>query len=117
MTSPLNVFAQLSILGGNGEEISVSAKDEIITIDFASFWVGRSLLKSQFSNRNKREIMLQKLQNGLQYADLALEFRVARQLIIARLTPQSRPNWLSRWLGYGPLELKPWPILLSLFRR
>jgi hypothetical protein len=116
MTGPLNVFAQLSILGGNGEEISVSAKDEIITIDFASFWVGRSILKSQFSNRNKRETMLQRLQNGLQYADLALEFRVARR-VIARLSPQSRPNWLSRWLGYGPLELKLWPILLSLFHR
>jgi hypothetical protein len=116
MTGPLHVFAQLSILGGNGEEILVSAKDEIITIEFASLWVGRSILKSQFSNREKRETLLQKLQNGLQTADLALEFRVARR-VIARLSPQSQPNWLSRWLGYGPLELKLLPILLSLFRR
>lgn len=116
MNAPLNVFAQLSVLSDRGETISVSAEDEIITVDFPDFWTSRALVKRQFPNRADRETSIDKLHNGLKQTDLAIEFRVARRLV-ARLNPQSQPNTLSRLLGVAPVELLPIPLLLCLFQR
>lgn len=115
MGAPLNVFAQLSLVAENGQAISVSAENEIITVTLPNLWIGRSILK-QFSNRQKRGEMLENLYSGLLYTDLAIEFRIS-QRIIAQLRPESRPSFLSRLFGFGRIELKIIPILLSLFKR
>jgi hypothetical protein len=116
MSVPLNVFAQLSVLSDGGDTISVSAEDNIITVDFPDFWTSRALVKRQFPKRANRETSIDKLHSGLKQTDLSIEFRVARRLV-ARLNPQSQPNMLSRWLGVSPVELLPVPLLLSLFQR
>jgi hypothetical protein len=116
MNTPLNVFAQLSVLSDRGETISVSAEDEIITVDFPDFWTSRALVKRQFPNRANRESSISKLHNGLKQTDLAIEFRVAKRLV-ARLNPQSQPNVVSRLLGVAPVELLPVPLLLSMLQR
>lgn len=115
VNAPLNVFAQLSMLNDTGEAISVSAENQIIWVDMPSVALSRSLSKQYMSRRAAREKLLHNVHEGLKYADLAVEFRVAKR-IVARLRPQSRPNFLSRLLGYGPLELQPIPILLALLR-
>ena len=115
MNAPLDVFARLSVAAENGEEISVNAEKEIITVILPNLWIGRSVLK-QFSSREKRGEMLDNLHGGLKYADLTIQFRISQRLI-AQLRPQSRSSFLSRFLGFGPVELKIVPILLSLLKR
>lgn len=115
MNAPLDVSAQLSLTDENGKEISVIAEKEIITVTLPSLWVGRPILR-QLSNRRQRTWMMEHFHYSLKHADLMVEFRIADR-IIALIGPQSRPGLLSRIMGFGPVELKIVPILLSLFKR
>ena len=115
MNAPLDVSAQLSLTDENGKEISVIAEKEIITVTLPSLWVGRPILR-QLTNRRQRTGMMEHFHYSLKHADLMVEFRIADR-IIALIGPQSRPGLLSRIMGFGPVELKIVPILLSLFKR
>ncbi len=113
--APLNVFADLRVETDIGREILVSADAEVVTVTLPSLWVGRPMLQ-QLSNRQRRAGLLEHVHGGLKRADLVIEFRIAHR-VIALIGPQSRPNLLTRLLGFGPIELKIVPILLSLFKR
>lgn len=115
MSAPLDVSARLSLTDENGKEISVSAEKEIITVMLPSLWVGRPMLR-QLTNRRQRIWMMENVHSGLKHADLRIEFRIAHR-VIALIGPQSRPGLVSRIVGFGPVELKIVPILLSLFKR
>jgi hypothetical protein len=115
MNAPLDVFARLSLVDGEGKEISVRAEDEVITVTVPSLWIGRPVLK-QLSDRQRRQRLIGYAHDGLDRADLMVELRVSQRLI-ARIGPRARPGLWSRLLGLGPVELKIVPILLSLFKR
>ena len=53
MSTPLNVFAQLSLTDENGKEMSVSAENEIITVMIPSLWATRPMFRL-FTNRQQR---------------------------------------------------------------
>ena len=114
MSEPLDVSARLSLTDENGNEISVSAEKEIITVMLPSLWVASPMLR-QLTNRRRRTWMMENVHGGLKHADLRIEFRIAHR-VVALLGPQSRPSWLSRIVGVGPVELKIVPILLSMFK-
>jgi hypothetical protein len=114
MSAPLDVSGRLSLTDENGETILLSAEKEIITVMLPSMWVGRPILR-QLTNRRQRSWMIENVHGGLKLADLMIEFRIADR-VIALIAPQSRPGLVSRILGFGPVELKIVPILLSLFK-
>ena len=114
MSAPLDVSARLSLTDENGNEISVSAEKEIITVMLPSLWVCPPMLR-QLSNRQERTWMMENFYRGLEHADLMIEFRIAHR-VIALIGPHSRPGLVSRIVGFGPVELKIVPILLSLFK-
>jgi hypothetical protein len=115
MNAALNVTGHLSLINENGKEISVIAEKEIITVMLPSLWVGRPMLQ-QFTNQRQRSWMIGNVHDGLKLTDLMLEFRIADR-VVALIGPQSRSGLISRILGFGPVELKIVPILLSLFKR
>jgi hypothetical protein len=115
MNAPLDVFARLSVVDEKGKEISVNADKEIVTVMLPSLWIGRPVL-GQLADRQRRTWLLDTLHDVLKTSDLAIEFRIAHR-VIALIGPQSKPGFLSRIVGLGPLELKIVPILLSLFKR
>jgi len=115
MNAPLDVSGKLSLTDENGKEISVSAEKEIITVTLPSLWVGRPMLR-QLSKRRQRTWMVENVYGGLKHVDLLIEFRIANK-IIARVGPQTHSGLIARMLGFGPVELKIVPILLSLLKR
>lgn len=115
MSTPLDVSAWLSLTDENGNEISVSAENEIITVMLPNLWIVRPILR-QFTNRRQRNCMIENVHSGLKHTDLMIEFRIANR-VIALIGPHSRPGFISRIVGVGPVELKIFPILLSLFER
>ncbi|MFT6140040.1 MAG: hypothetical protein ACJAXN_001240 [Psychromonas sp.] len=115
MNAPLNVSAQLSLTDESGKQILLSAEKERITVTLPSLWVGRPILR-QLSNPRQRTRIIENVYGGLKLTDLTIEFRIADR-VIALIAPQSRPDLVSRVLGFGPVELKIVPILLSFFKR
>lgn len=115
MSTPLDISAQLSLTDENGKQILVSAEKEIITVILPSLWVVRPMLR-QLSNRRQCTWMMENVHGGLKHADLMIEFRIAHR-VIALIGPHSRPGLVSRIVGFGPVELKIVPLLLSLFKR
>ncbi|MFT6924704.1 MAG: hypothetical protein ACJAZP_000262 [Psychromonas sp.] len=115
MSYPLDVSGRLSLTDENGKQILVTAEKQTITVTLPSLWVGHPMLR-QLSNRRQRTSMMENIYGGLKHADLMIEFRIADR-IIALVGPQSRPGFLSHLVGFGPVELKIVPILLSLFKR
>jgi len=114
MPAPLDVFAALSLTTDDGKVISVQGEKNIVAVELPDVWSSYSLIR-RFAAPEQRPVMLGNMQQGLLMADLTLEFRVSSRRI-ARLRPQSRPNWLSRLLGLGSLEINPFALLLAVFR-
>ena len=115
MSDALDVSARLSLTNENGKEILVSAEKEIITVMLPSLWFAHTML-AQFTDRCQRIWLMENVYGGLKHADLMIEFRIADRLI-ARIGPDSFPGFVSRIVGFGSVELKILPILLSLLKR
>ncbi len=112
---PLAVTADLSLQSANGEAVTVTADGAVVTVTLAHLRLHpgqRGLL----ANCRRRAAMLARLQRGLQVADLTLQVKL-RETLLAQLAPHSQPTALSRLLGLGPMQVRPWPMLRALLRQ
>ena len=113
--APLAVTAELSLQAATGEAVTVTADGAVVTVTLPHLRLHPGRLGLPV-DRKGREAMLARLQRGLQVVDLTLQVRV-RETLLAQLAPHSQPGALSRLLGLGPLQLRPWSVLRALLRR
>ena len=112
---PLAVFADLSLLSADGDAITVTAAESVITVTLPRLWSSRWAL-GPLADRSQRRPLLASLHHALQVADLTVLIEVRRQ-VVAKLRPQSQPTRLSRLLGLGAVEVRLIPCLRALLRR
>ena len=112
--APLAVSAQLSLLAGSGDAITVTATDSLIVVALPRLSSLRSAMGPLADRRQRRHLMA-RLQDGLRVADLTVHFRV-KSYLVAQLRPESEGTWLSRLLGLGGMEVRVIPCLLALLR-
>lgn len=114
MSRSLDVIGDLSLLSGDGIEISVRANGQVIELGMATLAHGYSLA-NRISNRQQRAQLLEHLQTALTKSDLILHIRVAKR-VVALLTPNSRPTFLAKLSGVAPVEIKPLALLLAILK-
>jgi hypothetical protein len=112
--APLAVFVQLSLLTTTGDAITVTAADTVITVTLPRLRLRHAVL-GPLADRGQRCRLLASLHEGLQIADLTVQFQVRRR-VVAQLRPQSQPTLVSRLLGLGAVEVRIIPYLLALLR-
>ncbi len=113
--APLAVFANLSLHAADGQAITVTARESVITVALPRLW-SRQWVLGPLADRSQRHALLARAHSALQMADLTLQFQVRRQ-VVALLAPQSRPTRLSRLLGLGAMQVRLVPCLRALLGR
>ncbi len=109
MRHGIDVFAQLSLISGQGTEVLVDGDKDIIAVIFPNLQAARQFLK-QFPGSTNRRKILARLHEGLRLSDLKLQVKVSH-LVIAQLTPSSQGGLASRLAGLDPVELRVLNIL------
>ena len=115
MTTPLDVFADLSLLA-NGEGVQVSAEGDTIVVDLPSLRAGSVLLGLVPAQGSQRAAYAEQIQDALRMADLTAEMRVQGDTVV-RLGAKARPGAVSRLLQLGPAEVRPATALSGAVRR
>jgi hypothetical protein len=110
MQRHLDVFAQLSLIAGDGAELLVHADKDIVSLTLPNLRIARRLFK-QVPTRGNRTAALAHLQEGLKISDLTLHIKISHHLV-AQLSPRSRSTFIARLLGLEPMEFR----LLALLR-
>ena len=95
--APLAIHADLSLLWADGAVVTVTATGTVIDVTLPQLW-SRHWAFGPLADRRQRQLLLSRLQRGLQIADLTLRFRV-RHHLVAQLRPHQHPTRLSRLLG------------------
>jgi hypothetical protein len=103
------------VLSLGNDDFLVNAAEDKIVVHLPSWRAGLAVMRFQ-SARGGWSRLLTQIQRGLTVADLRVQFRLAGR-IVARLGIEARPGILSRLLGLGALELRPFQLLLSVWSR
>jgi hypothetical protein len=114
MLAPLALSARLVLSLGNDDFLVNAAEDKIV-VHLPSWRAGLAVMRFQ-SARGGWSQLLTQAQRGLTRADLQMQFCLAGKLV-ARLGADARPGILSWLFGLGPLELRPFQLLLSVWSR
>jgi hypothetical protein len=112
---PLAIDADLSLVAADGRVVTVTATGTVIDVTLPQLW-SRHWAFGPLADRRQRQLLLSRLQRGLQIADLTLRFRV-RHHLVAQLRPHQHPTRVSRLLGVGALEIYALPAVRALFGR
>lgn len=115
MPHSLSVEADFSLEAADGSTLHIEADSDRVIVHLPHF---RAVCENAGLYRGKAVRMqaLHRLQQGLQISDLTLDIMVRRHRV-ARLAPDSRGSWLSRWLGLGTMALFPLGVLRALLTR
>jgi hypothetical protein len=115
VTNPLDITGQCILAIDDGEEIRLKAQHDTIVVDLPNVRAGLTLLKS-WPAHGGHKVLLARLQKGLTFADLDLQFQLKGKMI-ARLGARTRPRLVSHILRLGALELHPLRIIFAWWRR
>ena len=107
MPSDFDISASLDV-SIDRDTIAVHAAQNRIQIDVPKLRSAIVHLKPWLS-RSKRHIILHRVHAALTAAGLEVHIRLAGRTI-ARLGAAAHPGLISRLLGYGPVELRPFSI-------
>jgi hypothetical protein len=112
---PLTIRADLSLRTADGEAVAVTSTGTVVDVTLPRLW-SRHWAVGPLADRRQRQLLLARLQRGLQAADLTLRFKV-RQHVVAQLGPHSQATRLSRLLGLAAVDVYVMPALRALFGR
>jgi hypothetical protein len=112
---PLTIRADLSLRTADGEAVAVTSTGTVVDVTLPRLW-SRHWAVGPLADRRQRQLLLARLQRGLQAADLTLRFKV-RQHVVAQLGPHSQGTRLSRLLGLAAVDVYVMPALRALFGR
>jgi hypothetical protein len=107
MPSALDISANLAV-SIDSDTMTVHAEQSCIQIDVPSLGSVLTHVKPWLS-RSKRHVILRRIDAALTAASLEVHIRLAGRTI-ARLGTAARPGLISRLLGFGPVELRPFTI-------
>ena len=112
---PLLVTGTVTLAGPNGERIQVRGAGERIEVDIARASLSLGLF-SRLTSRSTRRRWLLAGQPVLRQAGLSIELLVDGRLV-GVYNGQTQGSLLARALGLGPVNLKPFQLMLVLVTR
>lgn len=112
----IDVLGELSVVGGSGDELRLTGRGAVVTLELPSLGVGRAMARSSSLGRTQRTKLIARLHDGLLLVDVTLQVAVAGRPV-AQLAPGSKAGLLSRLLGLGKFEIRPMALLLALLGR